>query len=386
MNSPPLPAFGGHGFVSADDHVMEAADVWTSRMSKSRWGDRIPRIADLPDGSQQWVIDGQPLPLRLAGLAGAMQPDRTLEPRRWDEFDPAVLRADARLGSMDADGTSHAVLYPTVAGLAGGTFGRVTDAALELACVQAYNDWLVEEWAGVSKRFIPQCIVPLGTVDAMVTEIRRAVNIGHRGVVFPMFPQLLRDVPHINDPAYDALWATCQELAVPLCLHAGASSEMQYPADPTLSPVLTDALDAITRPLSSISGVSNLLISGILSRFPGMKVVFAESTFGWAQFVLETADYHHGTFQLGKQGYDLMPSDLFKRQCYLTSWYDRTGLKHSVEQIGAGNLLWSSNFPQATSRWPDSRSTSLACFGDIAGPDRERILRANALELYRIEV
>jgi hypothetical protein len=26
--------------------------------------------------------------------------------------------------------------------------------SLELACVQAYNDWLLEEWASVSDRFI----------------------------------------------------------------------------------------------------------------------------------------------------------------------------------------------------------------------------------------
>jgi len=385
MNSRPMQACDLAGFVSADDHVVEAADVWTSRLSKSRWGDRIPHLADLPDGSQQWAVDGQPLPLRLASLAGATQRDRTSEPRRWNELDPAVLRPGARLKSMDVDGASHAVLYPTVAGLAGGTFGRLQDAELEIACVQAYNDWLIEEWGNASPRFIPQCIVPLGPVDAAVKEVRRAVGLGHRGVIFPMFPQHLRNVPHINDPAYDALWATCQELSVPLSLHSGASGEMQYPADPTLSPILSDALDAITRPLSSISGVSNLLISGILSRFPGMKVVFAESTFGWAQFVLETADYHHGTFQLGKQGYDLKPSDLFKRQCYLTAWYDRTGLRHSVEQIGAGNLLWSSNFPQATSPWPESRSASLACFSGIADTERERILRGNALDLYRIK-
>ena len=76
---------------------------------------------------------------------------------------------------MDAAGIDYSVLYPTVAGLAGETFGRLKDPALELACVQAYNDWLIDEWAGASDRFIPQCIVPIGPVEATVTEIRRAV-------------------------------------------------------------------------------------------------------------------------------------------------------------------------------------------------------------------
>ena len=30
------------GFVSADDHVQEPPDLWTERLSRSRFGDRIP--------------------------------------------------------------------------------------------------------------------------------------------------------------------------------------------------------------------------------------------------------------------------------------------------------------------------------------------------------
>ena len=50
---------------------------------------------------------------------------------------------------MDAAGIDYAVLYPTVAGVGGQNFGRIEDGELELACVQAYNDWLLEEWGGV---------------------------------------------------------------------------------------------------------------------------------------------------------------------------------------------------------------------------------------------
>ena len=69
---------------------------------------------------------------------------------------------------MDAAGIDYAVLYPTVAGSGGQSFGRIEDAELELACVQAYNDWLLEEWASVSDRFMPQCITPLFPIDAAV--------------------------------------------------------------------------------------------------------------------------------------------------------------------------------------------------------------------------
>ena len=39
-----------YGVISADDHVQEAADVWTNRMSKAKFGDDIPHIVELPEG------------------------------------------------------------------------------------------------------------------------------------------------------------------------------------------------------------------------------------------------------------------------------------------------------------------------------------------------
>ena len=47
-----------YGVISADDHVQEAPDVWTNRMSKAKFGDEIPHIVDLPDGSQTWALGG----------------------------------------------------------------------------------------------------------------------------------------------------------------------------------------------------------------------------------------------------------------------------------------------------------------------------------------
>ena len=158
-------------------------------------------------------------------------------------------------------------------------------------------------------------------------EIRRAVKNGHRGVIYPSVPMELRDVPHINDSIYDPLWATCQELAVPICFHAGASSAIQIPAYEGYSPTIAAAFQAITRPASTVSVLVNLLISKILMRFPNLKVVLAESGLGWGAYLLEYTDFQATGDQLPQNGYDLMPSQMFKRQCYLVGWYDQASLR-----------------------------------------------------------
>ncbi len=371
-------------FISVDEHVQEHPEVWTNRLSRQKWGDRIPHVARQASGVERWVVDGRDM--ELAGVAdcGAAMAERTKNPQRWADVPPAVYDPKERLKAMDEAGIEYAVLYPTVAGVGGQSFGHIEDPELELACVQAYNDWLLEDWAGASKRFIAQCITPLYPVDAVVKEIRRCVANGHRGVIYPSIPMELREVPHINDSAYDPIWSTCQELAVPISFHAGASSKIQIPAYQGYSATLAAAVQSITRPASSVSVLVNLLISKILMRFPDLKIVLAESGLGWGAYLLEYTDFQATGDQLPQNGYDLMPSELFKRQCYLVGWYDKASLRVR-RYIGTENILWSSQFPQATSTWPKTKEALARSFADVEEGDRQKILWDNAAKLYKIQ-
>ena len=370
-------------FISVDDHVQEHPEVWTKRLSRAKWGDRIPRVEKNSDGVEHWIVDSRRIDLAGVADCGAVMPDRTMNPQRWSEVPASVYDPEERLRAMDAAGIDYAVLYPTIAGVGGEAFGRIEDPELELACVQAYNDWLLEEWAGASNRFIPQCIAPLFPAETAAKEIRRCVANGHRGVIYPSIPMELRDVPHVNDSAYDPIWATCQELAVPICFHAGASSAIQIPAYEGYSPTIAAAFQAITRPASTVSVLVNLLISKILMRFPNLKVVLAESGLGWGAYLLEYTDFQATGDQLPQNGYDLMPSQMFKRQCYLVGWYDQASLRVR-NYIGTENILWSTQFPLATSTWPNTKEAMAKSFEGVDANDREKILWANAAKLYKI--
>lgn len=369
-------------FISVDEHIQETPDLWTARLAKAKWGERIPQIKTTANG-ERWFVDGVELPLDGVADCGAAMGERARNPQRWSDVPLSVYDPKERLKAMDAAGIDHAVLYPTVAGSAGQVFGRITDAELELACVEAYNDWLIETWAAASNRFIPQCLVPLYPVEAAVKELRRCVARGHRGLIYPSIPMELRDVPHINDRVYDALWAVCVELEVPVCFHAGASAAIQIPAYEGYSSTLAGAVQAITRPASSVSVLVNLLISKILMRFPKLKVVLAESGLGWGAYLLEYTDFQATGDQLPQNGYDVMPSEMFKRQCYLVGWFDRASLRVR-DYVGVENILWSSQFPLATSTWPNTPAALAKSFDGVAPADQRKILRENAAKLYKV--
>jgi predicted TIM-barrel fold metal-dependent hydrolase len=373
-----------YGLISADDHAQEHPQVWLSRMSKEKWGDRIPRLCEQSDGTQHWVIDGRRAALPGVALAGAAMADRAREPRRWEEVPPMAYSPKERLKAMDLDGVDYSVLYPVVGGLAGESFARLDDPELELACVQAYNDWLVEEWAGESPRFVPQCIVPLWPVDRTVAEIKRAVGKGHRGVIYPASPMEFRAIPHINDPAYDPIWAVCQDLGVPLCFHSGASLKIQMSPGESFGPAAAAAFKDIVRSVSSIAVLANFILSRILHRFPKLKVVFAESSLGWGAYEMEYADYQSAADGLPAEGYPLKPTELFMRQCYFTCWYDRESIR-SRRYVGAKNILWSTQFPLSTSTWPNSRRQIEPGFANVPDDERRQILWENAAKLYSLQ-
>jgi predicted TIM-barrel fold metal-dependent hydrolase len=323
---------------------------------------RAPRVERV-DGKASWVVDG----VRLATDGAAV-----------------AQTATERLAAMDAAGIHYSALYPTVAGIAGEAFGRLSDPELELACVRAFNDWLIDEWAAASDRFIPQCLVPIYPPDATATEIRRAVERGHRGVIFPALPMELRAVPHVNEPEYDVVWSTCEELGVPLCLHAGSAPRLAVDPPDRLSPALAGALGRVNRSAAAIFDVASMLFSRILMRHPGLRVVFAESGLGWAPFMMEVADnqFERDRVYLD-EGWELRPSELFKRQCFFTSWYD-DGVADFARHIGAGNIMWAANMAQPNTSWPDCQSYIERCFAGVAPPDRARILWDNAAALYGI--
>jgi predicted TIM-barrel fold metal-dependent hydrolase len=370
-----------YGLISADDHVQEHPEVWTSRLSKAKWGERIPHVARDADGIDRWLVDGSPVSLTGVSSPGALLANRAGTIQCWEEVPSAAYLPTERLKMMDADGVDYSVLYPSVAGVGGETLARIADPELARDCARAYNDWLIDEWASVSPRFVPQCIVPVAPLEATVEEIRRAVQRGHRGVVFPVAPMELQKVPHINEPAYDAVWEICEKLGVPVCFHAGGRPT--YPIYDGFAPAIAASAAAVARSASTIFVLVNFLISRILTRHASLKVVFAESRLGWATYILEYADYQVEKDHLPSEGYDLKPSELFHRHCYLTGWYDRAAVQ-TLDVIGAANVLWSTNFPQATSTWPESQRYLNGSLQGVADTDRARVAWRNAAELYRL--
>lgn len=365
--------------IDVDAHYQEKPDTWTSRMSAERWGDRIPHLEENPDGSQYWIIDGTRRIDRLASCV-AVLPDRETVPPRWEQIPKIVYDPIARLGAMDQDEVDVQVLYPNITGGTGETFFG-TEPEFEADAVRAYNDYMSEEVLGASDRYVPLTVIPYSDIERTVSEVRYATDHGHRGVIMLSAPHQ-RGKPHFNDSYWNPLWATCQELEIPVNFHgSGGAPKMRIE-------ILKGTSFRRSRALTGTIGFNlqaqfyaNFLLSGILDRFPKLTFVCAESGIGWVPYLLEMCDYEWEKCDLAHHGLPRKPSEIFKAQCYIDFWYEKLGLAYR-HTIGVDRLLWETDYPHPTSIWPDSTKWLDWSLEGVPDDERHQILFENPRKAY----
>ncbi len=115
-------------------------------------------------------------------------------------------------------------------------------------------------------------------------------------------------------------------------------------------------------------------------------MVFPGSAIDYIPFALEALDHQWERQLLAKnEGLKQPPSEIFHRQCYVTTWKEKVGLRNR-RYIGVDRILWESEFPRATSTYPESASMIGNNFQDVPGEEREQILWRNAAKLYKLGI
>jgi hypothetical protein len=142
----------------------------------------------------------------------------------YDEMRDGCYDRDARIKDMAMNWVDGSLPFPTFPRFCGQTFHENDDRELGLACVKAYNDWMVEEWCGPSNGAnIPLCIIPLWDPELAAQETQRNADRGVRAICFSELPTYL-NLPSIHTGYWDPMLATCNDTGVTLCMHIGSSS------------------------------------------------------------------------------------------------------------------------------------------------------------------
>lgn len=365
--------------ISADSHVIELPDLWEKSLP-AKLRDRAPRVY-FDEQRRAWMFGGPDVvPQAVGGLFMAgRRPEEIEEVRRagFSAARPGGWDPLARLADIETDGVSGEVLYPSL-GL--GLF-CVADAALQEACFRVYNDWLVEYCKAAPGKLFGIALISVYDVERAVAELERCRREGLRGAMIWQVPHA--SLPFTSDH-YDRFWAAAQDLDMPVNLHIltgfGASMHRQ-----TLA-----GIERYRRSVNQHEEIANalfeLIFSGVLERFPRLKIVSVENEIGWIPFWLSQCDKaferFRSTLPLPLQH---RPSEYFRRQVYATFFNDAVGCR-LLPWWGTEQCMWSNDYPHQNSTWPRSREVIARDLGSLGEAERAKLLWQNVARLYALEI
>ena len=391
--------------ISVDDHVVEPPNVWMDRLP-SKYKDVGPRVLRRPiqgvnfkggkldldigeEGDEGQIADvwfyeelRRPL-MRLDASAGYDRDEVDLRCVTYDEMRPGAYSVPERLVDMDTNHLEASLCFPTFPRFCGQTFSEAKDKELSHLCVQAFNDWMVDEWCAPSEgRLIPLIIIQLWDAELAAAEVRRMAARGVQAVCFSEIPPYL-GLPSIHDSSnyWDPFFRACEESGTVINMHIGSSSRM-----PSTSADAPAAVGSTLTFANSAYSLVDWLMSGVFTRFPKLTIAYSEGQIGWIPYVLNRADVvweeNRGWGGVADKVLE-PPSELFRKHVYGCFFDDPHGLRN-LEDIGADRVTYESDYPHSDSTWPNTRAVAEEQMKHLDAKTIEMLVRGNAITMLNL--
>lgn len=347
----------------ADNHYYESTDAFTRHMDPAL-GKRGVQWADI-DGRRRLLVGGRICrfipnptfdPIARPGALDAYFRGRKASNDIRDAFGeldriadrPEYRERDARLVVMDRQNMEACFLFPTL-GVGIEEALRHDPVALH-AAFHAFNEWVEEDWGFAYRdRLYAAALITLADPDRARAEIEWAIERGARIVCLRAGPVLTPAGGRSpGDPVYDPFWSAAADAGITVAYHSGDSGYGRYADDwgatgefeafrfdPFRSIIMSD------RPI--LETMAALVIHGVLSRHPTLRIATIESGSGWVADLLKRLRKAY------KQVPGSFPGDpiaLFREHVWVAPFYE-DDIRGLAERIGIGHILMGSDWPHA---------------------------------------
>ena len=191
---------------------------------------------------------------------------------------------------------------------------------------------------------------------------------------------------HLHDEAVEPLWDALEELDVPIGFHPTGNTSLKddagrrYVGHANFHPIA----HAIRNPVELMGAIASLTTGGVMERHPKLRAAFLEGTAGWLPWWLWRLDDQWEKFGPGCENpLSMLPSEYFKRQCYIALDVDEEPAVHAVNDLGADYFVVSSDYPHSDGAFPEAIGQFLGL--PLNDEQRRKILWDNCARLYGIE-
>ena len=287
--------------------------------------------------------------------------------------EPHLRRADQLRDGIEGD-----VIY----GLLGVDGYMINDIDAFRFCLLTYWQWVADFAKTIPGRFAPLAPISGGDPTQAAEDVHQIAELGLRGI--ELRPRTACK-PFWHDD-WEPLWRAVDKTGLPVHFHSDISRLMNaYTVKPdeangTHYQKVMAAIVAATGKMANAESLGTMILSGVLERHPGMKVVMAECDLSWIPHFLERMDYcvterEHGT------GLPLLPSQYWRRQCLATFQHDKLGVE-LIPHLGADNVMWGNDYPHPDGVWPNSKTIIAEQSRGLTDEERQKVYFANCAKLY----
>ena len=274
-----------------------------------------------------YSIDSYSHPIFLYQLYG----DRKVKNTRWEDIPTSAWNSVSRIDYQNQVRLSGEVIYPTI----GLKMLKHNDSNIKQNYFNAYNQWLSSFCVDYSDRLFGIGVVPEGSIEQIVETLVNIKFLGLRGALMSPNPVLV----NYASPDYYEVWDMASKLGLPISFHTHSSTSSS-----TYIPELKWELRSyLTAPRELQNVLFVLVFSGVLEKYPNLKIVFAEADVGWISYISYKMDYLFLNRQEISYNISILPSEIIKRQVYFT--YLNEVLDEDLVSKFEQNIMWSNDYP-----------------------------------------
>ena len=274
---------------------------------------------------------------------------------------------DAILAAQDEAGIDHVLLCPWV-NLLG--YEAPADEGLERCRIQ--NEGLCALRAAHPERISVLGTVPLQDPEAAAAELEALMDSCFAGVEIAAS---VNGVP-LGDDRFAPFWAAAEATRALVFIHPTTRG--------STGPGFDDHYlwNLVGNPMETTVAAAHLVLSGVLERRPGLRVVLAHG--GGATLALR-GRLHHGWANLAaaRERLSEPPAESLRRFYYDTVVFDPDVLRELVAFAGADHVLLGTDYPFDMA---DARPAETVAAAGLRPGEEAAVLGGNAARLLGLEV
>jgi predicted TIM-barrel fold metal-dependent hydrolase len=269
-----------------------------------------------------------------------------------------------------------------------GSLLALNDEPLAITITEIFNDACKERMEISGGRVNGMATLPYWDKAIMNREMRRIVDLGLKGIVLPDRPERISEGYLGPDgkvsPFWEEVFQTCNDTGLAINFHLNGSLDAESATWDNLGFDQRLPLSAMLHHMGTCATMANFMVSGLLDKYPDLKIGLIESGSGWVPFVLEAMEHQLDEFRTREnRGLKRTVREYF-RQFWVSFWFESFAPKHMLHEIGVDRVMFETDYPHPTSLYPGVQDKLVETLGGYDYAIRKRVLQDNAVELYNL--